>query len=558
MSDIRDFTGKNRKFTGTNSIKLPNGTTAQRIGSEAGEIRFNTTLGLAEYYTGTAWKAIDAPPVVNTVAVDGRTGTSASGSQYVQTNEGGTVNIVIAGSGFDDQNATVTVVGVGSTVTPTATTIDSTSQITITCTRSDFSESFDPYTIRVTNPSALFAELTGIIDAQALPVFATASGSLGEVYQNATDPTLSSAAATDADGDTITYSITSGAIPSGMSLNTSTGAITGTPDTIETASFTIQAGTSKGNVTRAFTINVVSNPFVTASGGTITTSGDFKIHTFTSPGTFTVSNTGAPTGSTTVEYLIVAGGAAGGQGCGSGGGGAGGYRTNYPAPGPTGGQSVSATTYPVSVGGGASGATFQATPNVGGNGSSSSVFSITSAGGGGGAGNSTTPPTGNPGGSGGGGGHSVGGGGSGNSPPVSPPQGNPGGSSVPQGYTADDQGGGGGGASQAGQGPTGNGGAGSSNSISGSSVSYSGGGGGGHRDSPSTNLFATGGTGGGGRGGGVDKSGYPGPNATGRPGTQYLGGGGGGACRITNTPPSGFGAQGSGGDGVVIIRYKYQ
>ena len=558
MSDIRDFSGKNRRFTGTNSIRLPNGTTAQRIGSEAGLIRFNTTLGLAEYYTGTAWKAIDAPPAINSISVDGRTATASSGSQYVNTNGGSTVDIVITGSGFDDQNATVTVVGVGGTVTPTATSIDSTSQITITCTRSDFSESFDPYSIRVTNPSALFAELSGIIDAQALPVFATASGSLGEVYQNAADPSLSSAAATDADGDTITYSITSGALPSGMSLNTSTAAITGTPDTIETASFTIQAGTSKGNASRAFTINVVANPFVIATGGTVTEDGDFKVHTFTSPGTFTVANAGTPSGSTTVEYLIVGGGAAGGQGCGSGGGGAGGYRTNYPAPGPTGGQPVSATSYPVSVGGGASGNSSQNSTVVGSNGSTSSVFSITSAGGGGGAGNSGTPPTGVPGGSGGGGGHGSGAGGSGNQPPVSPPQGNNGGNSVPQGYTADDQGGGGGGASQAGIGPNGFGGAGSPNAISGSAVTYAGGGGGGHRDGPNTGLFAQGGAGGGGRGGGYDNTGFPGPDATGRDGTANTGGGGGGANRIRNVPPSGFGGQGSGGSGIVIIRYKYQ
>ena len=40
----------------------------------------------------------------------------------------------------------------------------------------------------------------------------------------------------------------------------------------------------------------------TASGGTETTSGDYKIHTFTADGTFTLSG-----GSGDVEYLIVAG-----------------------------------------------------------------------------------------------------------------------------------------------------------------------------------------------------------------------------------------------------------
>ena len=41
---------------GTDAIKMPVGTTAQRPASSvAGMVRFNATLGVAEYYTGTAW-----------------------------------------------------------------------------------------------------------------------------------------------------------------------------------------------------------------------------------------------------------------------------------------------------------------------------------------------------------------------------------------------------------------------------------------------------------------------------------------------------------------------
>ena len=39
------------------------------------------------------------------------------------------------------------------------------------------------------------------------------------------------------------------------------------------------------------TSNVTGNPYIVATGGTITTCGDYKIHTFTGPGTFTVSGT---------------------------------------------------------------------------------------------------------------------------------------------------------------------------------------------------------------------------------------------------------------------------
>ncbi len=53
--------------------------------------------------------------------------------------------------------------------------------------------------------------------------------------------------------------------------------------------------------------------YVTATGGTITTCGNDKIHTFTAPGTFTVCSTGNPAGSNEVSYMLVAGGGGGGH-----------------------------------------------------------------------------------------------------------------------------------------------------------------------------------------------------------------------------------------------------
>jgi hypothetical protein len=44
-------------------------------------------------------------------------------------------------------------------------------------------------------------------------------------------------------------------------------------------------------------ISNVQNPFIVATGGTVTCCGDYKIHTFTGPGTFTVTNAGNPLGS---------------------------------------------------------------------------------------------------------------------------------------------------------------------------------------------------------------------------------------------------------------------
>ena len=149
--------------------------------------------------------------------------------------------------------------------------------------------------------------------------------------------------------------------------------------------------------------------FVTASGGTETTCGNFKIHTFTSPGTFTVSCAGNASGSNTVDYLVVAGGGAGGGNL-SGGGGAGGMRFSdctYTAPTPSaprGGSAlpVSAQGYPIAVGGGGTGVP-GCNNTKGGNGSNSSFSTITSTGGGGGgSGNAPRPSNrGNDGGSGG-------------------------------------------------------------------------------------------------------------------------------------------------------------
>src|SRR6056300_2010633 len=72
--------------------------------------------------------------------------------------------------------------------------------------------------------------------------------------------------------------------------------------------------------------------YISATGGTITTSGDYKIHSFTGDGCFVVSLLGNPAGgSDTVDYLVVAGGGAGPNFYG-GGGGAGGYRESHSTP----------------------------------------------------------------------------------------------------------------------------------------------------------------------------------------------------------------------------------
>jgi len=306
--------------------------------------------------------------------------------------------------------------------------------------------------------------------------------------------------------------------------------------------------------------------FIAATGGTITTCGNFKIHSFTSPGTFTVSSVGNSAGSNSVDYLVVAGGGGGGAECGSfggaGGGGAGGLRIGAVTPSSchsplvTTGLPVTATGFPITVGAGGT-AGPQSAPGDGGNGANSVFSTITSTGGGGG-GKSVEPcSAGKNGGSGGGGRNTAG---TGNTPPVSPPQGT-------NGATGNCNAGGGGAVTAGANvpGPAGgqSGGPGlqvtpvfgdapkpfyiANGPDNGASVcgQFAGGGAGGHDPRPATSL--------GGVGGGAN---VPGPQGNGSAGTTNTGGGGSGGGR--DVPQPGSGAGGAGGSGIVLIRYKFQ
>ena len=301
----------------------------------------------------------------------------------------------------------------------------------------------------------------------------------------------------------------------------------------------------------------VAPQFTAATGGTVSTSGDYKLHVFTGDGCFAVSSVGNnPTnplgGPNTVEYLVVGGGGAGG-GDRSGGGGGGGVRTNFPSPS---GLAITAITYPVSVGGGAAGSGDNGARSGG---SPSSFSTITTSGGGGGGAAFVNNSPGGPGGSGGGGAGPEGGGGSGNQPPVSPPQGSPGGYNTAP--LPGLQAGGGGGGGAAGTGGNGNGSTGG-NGGNGTQVPacicppsiggppggrYFGAGGGGGRDG------RTGGSGGsGGTGGGTAGQSSANPSTPTGAGPANSGAGTGGMGVDPNA------SSGNGGKGVVIIRYKFQ
>ena len=539
--------GTSSFMKGDGGVGMSTMTTAERnslSGVEKGQFIFNETLNLAQYYDGTGWKSIDAPPVINNFSLDGG---SAGTTGIINSAAGGNATIAINGSFFDTTASTVTFEGTGETLNTASITRNSSNLLTVTVARSGFDNSNEPYSIKVLNSSGLSATLADALTQDAPPTFSTnANTNIGTVYEGSTNfANLTTIAATDPDGDTITHTISAGALPSGVSLNTN-GTLTGTVGSSQAGNFTftVQAATSNYTITRQFIMSVAVLP----TGGNVTTDGTYRIHTFTSSGTFTTAfNAG-------VELLVVGGGG-GGAGTFAGGGGAGGV-VHDPS-----GATMTSGSYTITVGqGGLGGLGWQNINGMRGNtGTDSTAFGLTAKGGGGGGAfdwtysNANAQQVAQVGGCGGGGAAVQGNmtnsarlGAASNQGNFSgaTSYGTSGGNGQSSSQLSQYHGGGGGGASQAGVNATsvaGPGGAGQAISISGSSVTYAGGGGG-------SNQGGTAGAGGAGGGGAATNS-----SNFAQGGTNGLGGGGG-AAGYSGSSNSRLG--GTGGSGVVIIKYN--
>lgn len=186
---------------------------------------------------------------------------------------------------------------------------------------------------------------------------------------------------------TVTYTVTSGSLPKGLTLNSSTGLLSGTtiPEgVVVDYSFTVSATDQEGHATPITNILTVNSLPMTGTGGTLTTDRLYNYHTFTTSGTFTVTSTSA---NSYASVLIVGGGGGGGAGNG-GGGGAGGY-VYLPA------VQIPVGSYAITIGTGGAGATDMApggpygsdgVMRPGSAGNNSSAFNYVAYGGGGGAG----------------------------------------------------------------------------------------------------------------------------------------------------------------------------
>ena len=453
--------------------------------------------------------------------------TSISPTNIDSKDSATTTTFTVTGTGFSVGVTAVLISNGGTEISFNTVTRNSSTQLTCVLNNGLVTLNTDePYDIKVTNSSSLTSTLANQINVDQRPVFVTAAGSLGTQRVGSFSATVE---ATDPESaGAIRYDVVGGTLPTGITLNSSTGVVSGsiTLETSDTTyNFTIQASDVDSNVSfRDFSI--------TLSGPTV--------QSFTSSGTFAV-----PSGITSVDVLVVAGGGGGGaqNSQATGGGGAGGliFRPGFTV---TPGGTVSVT-----VGCGGAGV---APANTGNTGQDSVFGTLTAKGGGGGR--AATPANGN-GGSGGGAseycsaltiGQAT--------QPTQPGDsgtygfGNPGGPYSGQGYVAGG-GGGAGAAGGAGGGPSGgagvgNGGVGLAYTIADGTtpVFYAGGGASGAASTLSV-LSGSGGQGGGGNGGGGT------PARAAQSGQANTGGGGGGGN--SGSPAN----SGSGGKGIVIVRY---
>ena len=270
----------------------------------------------------------------------------------------GGATVTITGSGFSNTGGNPSVL-IGSTPASSVTYISATS---LTFTTPPLGTGvYVLYVINADGGAGIFA---AGLNYSGTPTWSTAAGSIGSIGTGATGISLSVAATGDVP---ITYSVKSGStLPGTLSLNPSTGAITGTAPTVANATtynFTLTASDLQNQTTdRNFSIDVVVIP-------------------------------------SSLQFIVVAGGGSGGGYGGSGGGGAGGYRSSIT--GESSGRGASAesaitgitsgVTYTITVGnGGASVSGEEVSGFKGGNSSisGSGITTITSLGGGAGGPNS--------------------------------------------------------------------------------------------------------------------------------------------------------------------------
>ena len=249
-----DVSFENISDTGTEGTKVASGTTAQR-GSTAGQWRYNSSTGYFEGRNDTAFSTLEPTPTITSVD-----------DTEIDSAAGGNQSLSIIGTNFSS-GGTITFLGnAGANFDASTTTFNNATQVTAVAPKASFLNAQEPYKIKFTSASgASGTSANGLINVDNVPSWNTAAGTIytGNDLTNVS-VTVS---ATDPEGETITYAETTSVLSgAGLSLNSSTGVISGTPTGVSsntTYTFTIRATSGGKSSERQFAI-VITNATVQA------------------------------------------------------------------------------------------------------------------------------------------------------------------------------------------------------------------------------------------------------------------------------------------------------
>ena len=276
-----DFIITGTAATFTNKVDITNGTLELPVGNSlarnnfanVGDFRYNTTTGKLELYNGSAWENVgNSQPLVNNISPTSFSGAAGTSITIVGQNfvNGANVHFVSSINGSSTAAGSVAFVNSG----------------ILTATTPQLTVAGEPYGVKVTNPDGGQTLLEAALDAGSSPTFTTAAGSIGSGIQKSTTLSGIAVTATDPDGQAVTYSEVTSVLTSNantpaatmnLTLNSSTGAITGTAPNVSsdtTYNFTIRASDGVNTTDRNFSLGIqaASDPVYffrgSAHGGT--------------------------------------------------------------------------------------------------------------------------------------------------------------------------------------------------------------------------------------------------------------------------------------------------
>ena len=237
----------------TGGVGFSTATTTTRnalSGVRPGQIIFNHTTNLPEYYNGSSWIAIDSPPIISSVS-----------PTEVDSTAGGNVTFTINGDRFSVGATVKLVSNTGVELTPSPVTRVSATQITAVIAKNSFVNAQEPYDVKVTNTSGLSSILADQINVDNAPTWNTSAGNVATISDQVggNHVTLS---ASDAEGDTITYSENGSNLSGAGLVLGSSGVISGNPNDVSsstTVSFTGRATANSKTSDRNF--NIIVDPY---------------------------------------------------------------------------------------------------------------------------------------------------------------------------------------------------------------------------------------------------------------------------------------------------------